>query len=93
MRNLPVVGSCGCLILLALTSGCGFLTAAAPGVVNIVDAECEQAKADKQALPGWIDFLCTVANPKPGEAASFTYRVRQDEAPQFSAMHAPKGLH
>jgi hypothetical protein len=85
----PIVGML-CLALAVLgSSGCGFLAAAVPGVIDIVDAEC--AQAEKQPIPGWLDFLCTVANPKPGEAKTFTYRVKQEDAPQFASMHTPKG--
>jgi hypothetical protein len=79
----------GFLILVVCLAGCGLLAAAVPGIISIADAEC--AQAEKSPEPGWVDFICTVLKPKPGEAEKFTYRVKAEDAQQFAAMHAPKG--
>jgi hypothetical protein len=80
-----------CFLALGLAcASCGLLTAAIPGIISIADAECTQA--EKSPEPGWVDFICTVLTPKPGEAKQFTYRVKADDAVQFASMHAPKSV-
>lgn len=81
--------SFGLLVALCFAVSCQAALAAIPGIISIADAECTQAKADP-STPAWVDFICTVAHPKPGEAAQFTYRVAADQAASFATAHAPK---
>jgi len=76
-------------LLPAANCTAGQVTPIVNGVIDIVDAECAQAAT--QPEPGWVYFVCTVANAAGNTVPSFTAKVPANQALEFAVRYRPKG--